>query len=580
MMLQRTEYPRPQFRRKDWTSLNGDWEFCFDDADEGLVKGYDTGKIRFPATINVPFSYQYGASGIGDPARHERVWYRRTFRAEKGRRALLCFNAADYETDVWVNGKHAVSHTGGYSPFSADVTALLRKGENVVVVRCFDPFDPAVPRGKQSWTGEPFACWYRPNTGIWQSVWIDYFGDDCVSAYELTPDFDKCMITGEITTLRALAEEAELEISFRGKPVKKVRFSLDGKRTRFAVKLLEQNAVDADYAWSPERPNLFDAAIRLYRRGRATDEAFTRFGFRKLTADGNRVLLNNAPLFQRLVLDQGYWSESGLTPPSAEALKRDIELAKLHGFNGARKHQKFEDPYFYYYAEELGFLVWCEMPSAYSFCAEETDRVAREWGEIVGTARNFTSVICYVPLNESWGVRNIVSDGAQQDFARSLYYATKAKDGTRLVSTNDGWENLDASDILSVHDYAPSGEAFAEKYRADRYDGLTPSGRRLMANGCRYRGQPVLLTEFGGIAMKSASKDGNWGYNEGAADREEFYRRYADLVGSVYRHPEMQGFCYTQLTDVQQEVNGLLLPDRTPKFDPERVRAITEGKTE
>ncbi|MCM1225564.1 MAG: glycoside hydrolase family 2, partial [Lachnospiraceae bacterium] len=184
-MWKREEYPRPQFRRNDWMPLNGEWEFCYDDALEGIRLGYDTGKIALPKKINVPFTYQYKASGIGDIAKHECVWYRRKFVAKEGKRALLSFNASDYFTDVWVNGKHIVSHKGGFTPFSADITECLSDGENVLVVRCFDPYDPTIPRGKQSWTGDTFSCWYIPNTGIWQSVWIDYFGEDCIEEYTL-----------------------------------------------------------------------------------------------------------------------------------------------------------------------------------------------------------------------------------------------------------------------------------------------------------------------------------------------------------------------------------------------------------
>lgn len=579
-MLTRTEYPRPQFRRRDWLTLNGEWEFAYDDGDEGISKGYDTGKIALPMKINVPFSYQYEASGIGDTARYERVWYKRTFRALPSRRALLNFNASDYVTDVWINGKHAISHTGGFAPFSADITGYLkRSGENVIVVRCYDPLDPAIPRGKQSWTGDTFGCWYIPNTGIWQSVWIDYFGEDCISDYSLFSDYDACSISGEIVTLRGLADEAEIEIFYRGESVKKARFALDGRRTRYEVRLTELNRVDADYAWSPEHPNLFETDFRLYRRGKCEDAARTRFGIRKISTDGSKICLNDSAFYQRLVLDQGYWRESGLTPPSAEALKRDIELSIAMGFNGARKHQKWEDPYFYYYAEELGFVTWCEMPSAYDYCEEERTRLSAEWNDILRAARNFTSVICYVPLNESWGVRNIAVDRSQQNFARSLYYATKAQDGSRLVSTNDGWECLDATDVIGIHDYAYDSSEFG-KYAADNYDGLYPSRRRLMAHGCAYRGQPVLFTEFGGIAMSAQTGEGNWGYNEGAADAEEFYKRYGNLMRGIYANRDFRGFCLTQLTDVQQEVNGLLLPDRSPKFDLERVKKLTVGKFE
>lgn len=554
-------------------SLNGTWEFCFDDGDDGQKRGLAAGRKALPMSINVPFTYEYPASGIGDKTPHAVVWYRREFVLPRlgEKRALLCFNGCDYEADVWVNGEHAAFHRGAFAPFFADVTDLVRTGRNVVVVRCRDSLDPVHPRGKQSWTGEQFGCWYIPNTGIWQSVWLEFSGADCIAARSLTPDTETCSFSGEIVTLRGVADEAEIAVTFRGKPVKRVRFSLDGRHTPYAVKLSERDSVDESHYWTPEKPNLFYVDFTLYAQGKAVDRVHTRFGMRKagLDVDG-RVRLNDRPYYQRLILDQGYWRESGLTPPSAEALRRDIELAKSMGFNGARKHQKFEDPYYYYYADELGFLVWCEMPSAYNFCDEEMLALSREWQEIVCTAKNFTSIVCYVPLNESWGVRKLLTDADQQNFARSLYFATKALDPTRLVSTNDGWENLDATDIVSVHDYAFDSSKFSEKYMGEGYDSLYPSERKLMAQGCRYAGQPVLFTEFGGIAMADG---GGWGYNSGAGNAEELYARLENLMRGIAAC-KFQGFCYTQLTDVQQEVNGLLDADRRPKADPARLKEI------
>ncbi len=580
MNYQRTEYPRPQFRRDEWLSLNGEWEFAFDDENVGLKEGYATGKRPLEKRINVPFSYEYEASGIGDDTPHSLVWYRRGFKigARAGKRALLCFNGSDYVTDVWVNGIHAATHTGAFAPFSADVTDCLQEGENTIVVRCFDPLDPTIPRGKQSWTGKRFGCWYIPNTGIWQSVWLEFFGADCIRGYSLLPDVDTCSFSGEIDTLYGLADEAEIAVFYRDRLVKKQRFSTDGLHTRYTVRLMELDFVDESFYWTPEEPNLFYADFRLYKDGICVDTAHTRFGMRKISVDADgQICLNNKRLYQRLILDQGYWKESGLTPPSAEALKKDIELSKKMGFNGARKHQKLEDPYFYYYAEELGFLTWCEMPSAYNFNADEAAAVTGEWQEILRVARNFTSTICYVPLNESWGVRKILVDKTQQNFARALYYLTKTLDPSRLVSGNDGWENPDTTDILAIHDYAADSSQFAEKYRKENYDALYPQGRKLMAQGCSYAGQPALFTEFGGIAMRGEAKEGNWGYGEGAADEREFFARYKNLLEGVYASG-FQGFCYTQLTDVQQEVNGLLYADRTPKFSLEKIKKITEHK--
>jgi len=568
MKFERKEYPRPQFRRYNWQRLNGEWEFGF-----GEKENYDR-------KINVPFSYQWEASGIGDKAVHDTVWYKRTFkidRENKGKRAFLCFNAADYETDVWVNGNHAIKHIGGFTPFKADITQYLKDGENEITVRCIDTLETSVPRGKQSWTGEPFTCFYYPNTGIWGSVWIEFFNEDCIENYSLQSDIDNRRVYGYIETLYSKADEAEIILTFRGKVLKKQKFSLDGKRTNYSISLAD-NAFDfGELLWWVDNPNLINVDYVLYKDNKAVDRAHTRIGLRKISIENGKICLNGRPLYQRLILDQGYWNESGLTPPSAEALKKDIELSKAMGFNGARKHQKLEDPYYYYYAEELGFLVWAEMPSAYTFCDKEVKAITQEWQEIVNAAKNFTSVIAYVPLNESWGTREIKTNKEQQNFTRSLYYLTKSIDDTRIISTNDGFETIEESDILGIHDYdIKNAEEFSVKYNGN-YDGMYPQGWALFADGHKYKGQPVLLTEFGGIAFVSEQKGEAWGYGNGAKNAEELLERLEQLINGIAQ-TEFQGYCYTQLTDVQQEVNGLLYADRTPKVDLNNLKNVFGNK--
>ena len=576
-MIDRNEYPRPQFWREDWQSLNGEWEFAFDDKNDGVKSGLWQGKKALPLKIRVPFSYQYPVSGIGDTAQHDVVWYRRPFaiaEENKGRRALLCFNAADYQTDIWLNGAHVLTHTGGFTPFSADITAYLKKGGNIIVVRCEDTLNDAVPRGKQSWTGSPFSCFYVPNTGIWQGVWLEFFGEDCIAEHSLFCDYDKTELYGELVTQYGKADEAEITVTFEGKLIKRERFTLRGRNNNYRIAL--PKGYTDDYSWSPENPRLLYVDFALYRGGKQADLAHTRIGMRKIAVDGHgKICLNNRPYYQRLVLDQGYWKESGLTPPSAESLKKDIELAKAMGFNGARKHQKLEDPYYCYYAEELGFLTWCEMPSAYRFCAEEVAAVTKEWQEIVKEGRNCTSNVCYVPLNESWGAREIATDERQKTFARSLYYLTKALDPTRLISTNDGFEIVNPTDILGVHDYDSGKEDDFVKYDAEKYDSMHPQGFALFAEEEHYAGEPVLLTEFGGRALQSDQKGEAWGYNGAAANEEEFLKQLASIMNGVYSCG-FQGYCYTQLTDVQQEVNGLLTAERKPKADMEKLKIIFE----
>lgn len=577
-MITRNEYPRPQFRRDDWQNLNGSWQFCFDDNNDGQLHGYHLGATNFDRTINVPFAYQYPASGINDQMVHEVLWYKRSFEVDArnaDKRALLWFGGVDYIADVWLNGHHVATHKGAYTAFCTDVTKYLCQ-QNTLVVRAYDPLDDDNPRGKQSWRdGKPFSCFYTPSSGIWQSVWLEFVGEDNIADYLLRPDFDHMAFGGEITTANGIADKLTLTATFEGKVVAEQSIAFGGKHVDYYVKL-PVTAFDG-YDWSPENPRLVYVDFALYSGGTLVDLAHTRFGMRKISVDEyGKICLNGRPYHQRLVLDQGYWKESGTTAPSAEALKRDIELAKAMGFNGARKHQKTEDPYYCYYAEELGFLTWCEMPSAYRYNAKEATNFAEEWAEIVTTARNATSNVCYVPVNESWGVRNIPTDKAQQNFARSLYYLTKALDPERLVSTNDGFETVNPTDILGVHDYDSETAAHFSKYDGG-YDGMHPQGFALFADGEFYQGQPVLLSEFGGRALKSDAKDGAWGYSGAAANVAEFLAQLSGILDGVYSR-DFQGYCYTQLTDVQQEVNGLLTEDRQPKADLDTLKRIFEGK--
>lgn len=310
MQYERKEYPRPQFRREDWQGLNGEWEFAFDDKNEGIKSGLWQGNKALPLKINVPFSCEYLASGIGDPLQHDVVWYRRTFaiaEGNKGRRALLCFNAADYQTDVWLNGAHILTHTGGFTPFSADITEFLKEGKNTLVVRCEDTLNDAVPRGKQSWTGSPFACFYVPNTGIWQSVWLEFFGEDCIAEHSLFCDYDRTELYGELATLYGSADEAEITVTFDGKRIKRERLTLRGRHNRYRF-ALPKDYTD-DYSWSPENPRLLYVDFALYKDGKQIDLAHTRIGMRKISVDEyGKICLNNRPYYQRLVLDQGYWA--------------------------------------------------------------------------------------------------------------------------------------------------------------------------------------------------------------------------------------------------------------------------------
>lgn len=574
-MEQKTRHPRAHFQREKFLLLDGVWDFAFDEGRILEKEGMSEGKGPWDRKIRVPFSYEYKDSLIGEKEHRDVIWYKKEVNLTKVTPSLLLgFNAVCYEADVWVNGHHVAHHIGSFSAFVTDIAPFAKVGNNVIVVRCYAPLDPSLPRGKQSWTGKPFSCWYTPNSGIWQSVFIDEAGEDYFDDYSITPDIDTNSFFGEIVTMKGLADKAIIRASHDGKLVKEEKVSLDGRHTRYRVCFMESNFVDEDTFWSPEHPYLYDLEFVLLADGKEVDKFHTHLGMRKISIskDGT-ILLNNKIVYQRLVLDQGYWQDSGLTAPSIDALRNDIYLAKEMGFNGARKHQKIENPYYYYFADELGFLTWCEMPSAYNFCREEATLLSSQWVEAVKLASKFSSVIVYVPFNESWGVRKIATDVSQQSLAKSTYYLTKALDNSRLVSTNDGWENLTESDVISIHDYSFDGVEFASRYAKEKVETAFQTFRPVFANGEKYHNQPLIMSEFGGISLKSSLDSGCWGYNNAAAGEEELLIRLDKLIAEIKKAP-FQGYCYTQLTDVQQEVNGFLDANHQPKVDLSKLKKI------
>jgi beta-galactosidase/beta-glucuronidase len=578
--LPRPEHPRPDFLRRDWQSLNGHWEFAFDDENQGLVQGWDGGLKTLPLSINVPFAYQAPLSGIGSEEVHEIVWYRRAVEIPTqfaGKRTLLHFGAVDWEADVWVNGRHAAKHLGGYTPFSADITPFLVSGKATIVVRVNDPQDSGQPRGKQSWRGERFGCWYTANTGIWQSVWIEAVGAAALTSLQIDSDAGRRQATFEVSTDRRGNFDLEAAVSFGGKPFRTVRATLTERHPRLTVDLDWPDELDLNYLWRPGNPKLFDVILTLRKDNIEVDRVETYFGVRQIQSHAGQVLLNNIPLVQNLILDQGYWPDGLLTPPSDEAIRKDIEMAMAFGFNGARKHQKFEDPRYYYWADKLGFLVWGEMPSAYGFRSQSVAQTTAQWQEFIARDRNHPSIIAWAPINESWGVYNILNDKKMQDYSRTLYTLTKALDDTRLVSTNDGWEQVE-TDLCAIHDYEASGEVFARKAaQKEQMLATTIDWKSVYAIGSAYRGEPIMLTEWGGIAF-SGGKAGEWGYNGTVETEKQFLDRFGSMIRAIRGAGYFVGHCYTQLTDVQQEINGLMTPDRKPKVDPAKVKALLDAK--
>ena len=441
----RMAHPRPDFTREHWHSLEGTWAFAFDDEDVGLREGWQHREDGFPMEIRVPFAYQSELSGIGTAEHHPVMWYQRPFEAPAhadNQRVLLHFGAVDYACRVYVNGQMVARHRGGYLPFSADITPALRPGRNSLSLRVVDTRDTAQPRGKQYWDDGLFICWYTPCSGIWQSVYMEIVGDTALRAIYVTPDIDRCLATVEVNVDRAPKGDLSLcyDLYFEGQLMRSLTSTLPRKRYELALDMRDGSRLDSVRLWSPDTPHLYDLVVTLRRGEQVLDRVATYFGMRKVSTHSGHVLLNNMPLYQRLVLDQGYWPQSLMTPPDNQALKRDVELIQALGFNGVRMHQKIEDPRFYYWCDRLGLLCWGELPSAYEFCRDEVVNLTETMTAFIQRDFNHPSIITWVPLNESWGAREIYENSQQQRLSNTLFQLCKAMDPTRLVIGNDGWE--------------------------------------------------------------------------------------------------------------------------------------------
>ncbi|MDQ3656328.1 MAG: glycoside hydrolase family 2 [Chloroflexota bacterium] len=583
-------HPRPLLTRQQWTDLCGTWSFAYDDENIGLDEHWYEREDVFGREIVVPFPPESRASGIGEPGFHPTVWYRRSFTISPDHRhgrVLLHFGAVDYSAEVWVNGRLVASHQGGHTPFSADITAALGDDEQVVIVRAEDhPDDLSQPRGKQDWQPLPHKIWYHRTTGIWQPVWLEPVRDVYISDVCWMPDLDRGMLG--------------LQLSLNVKPDHalrlRVRISLNGDVLADDTSIVAQAHAHREFAldagkiamdrdlllWSPRFPNLLDVELELLDGEQVVDSVGSYAGIRSCGFAGGQFILNGRPMFLRMVLGQNYWPESHLAAPSAEALKREVELIKELGFNGVRIHQKVEDPRFLYWCDRLGVLVWGEMANAYTFSPPAVERFTREWMEVVRRDRSHPCIVTWVPFNESWGVPNLEWDPAQRDYVRALYHLTQAIDPSRPTIGNDGWEHL-VGDVWGIHDYALEGTTLTERYGTREAFERTvrdvrPHYRLVAFPETVHAGEPVVLTEFGGISYRPEPGERWHGYGT-VKSMDEFLDKYRELVDAVLASQIVVGFCYTQLTDTEQETNGLLTEDRIPKLDPAVIRAINQGQS-
>jgi len=576
-------HPRPRVTRADWVDLNGTWQFAYDDADAGLGERWPENPGKFDRQIVVPFAPESEMSGIGDTGFHPVLWYRRTFAAPAtAGRVLLHFGAVDYRASVWVNGDLVATHEGGHTPFTADITASLKSGaEQVVVVRAEDrPGDVTQPRGKQDWQEKPHAIWYNRTSGIWQTVWLEPVPRTYIADFQLTPELTDGSVKVEAALNAAFSGFLHVRLAAHGVVLAEQSVRLDGDRleTRLQIPAATNGVNRNDLYWTPDNPNLIDVtATLLGADAKSVDSVQSYFGLRSVGIANGRFLLNDRPVFVRSVLEQGYWPKSHLTAPSADALKHEVELIKSLGFNAVRIHQKIEDPRFLYWADHLGLMVWGEIANAYEYNAQAVDRLTREWLSAVKRDRSHPCIVTWVPINESWGVSDIAIRRDQQDFATSLYYLTKAIDQTRPVISNEGWEHT-ISDIWGFHDYTQFKAHLAERYGTREaiertLTEMRPTRKRLLLRPEDRRGQPVMLTEFGGLSMHPKTGQAWFGYATAESD-DEYLAMIKSLFDAIYESTDLAGYCYTQITDTLQETNGLLDENRNPKLPVEKLRDI------
>ena len=584
----RAEYPRPQFTRKDWLNLNGTWQFEIDAGDSGIERGLkDT---RLAGEILVPFCPESKLSGVGQNDFMPAVWYRREVNIpaewKEYPRLRLHFQACDYDTTVWVNGTEAARHRGGFTPFYAEIANSAELAENfVIVVRARDDNRTAKPGGKQAHVYKNTGCDYTRTTGIWQTVWLEPLPPTAMERPRVTPELGNSRFHIEVPfsgntagmTLAATLTDEDGEVS-------SVETAAD---TDFAGSLSLPVPARRLRLWGPGEPNLYNISLELRDRGgKVVDSAETYAGMRSVTIDGMAVKINGKVVFQRLVLDQGYYPDSIMTAPADEALKRDIRLSMDAGFNAARLHQKVFEERFLYHADHMGYLVWGEFGDwgvrhRQEVCDAVRDQpmaaMMSQWQEVLLRDYSHPCIIGWCPLNET--ARDI-RDGieAMDDATIGMYNATKACDRTRPVLDASGYSHrVPRPDVYDSHNYEQDVEKF-RSIHAGLVNGkpfVNPDGTGSSRWSVAYAGQPYFCSEFGGIWWNPKAREGeySWGYGNRPKIIEEFYERFEGLCAVLLDDPLMFGYCYTQLTDVFQEQNGIYDFNREKKFDMARIRA-------
>lgn len=577
-IMNRQEYPRPELERGEWINLNGEWDFDFDFANTLEVRYLHfnhTAKITYnmpkelTKKINVPFCPESKLSGIGYTDYINACWYRKKLdlSAYKGKRVVLHFEAAFHTTNVFANGKHLGKHLGGYTPFSFELTEFVGEKEVEILVHCYgDARNLRQPSGKQEQLNYPWGCFYVRSTGIWSTVWLEILPNAYVKNVKVTPDVDNSALNVELDVDGKGEKEISLRAKLFGEVVGSERLCQKGTGGKAYARIkLSRLAL-----WELDSPTLYDLEIELTCNGEK-DEARSYFGMRKLEVDEKGLLLNGKRVFQRLVLDQGYYPDGLYTAPDAACFAEDVAMSKRVGFNGARLHQKTFERRFLYEADKQGYLLWCEYASwGFDFTDEASLLYYMpEWLEAVERDYNHPSVIGWCPFNENWALF-----GKRQcdEMVRRIYLETKRLDSTRPV-LDVSWNYHVQTDYYDVHDYTQDIAEFEKRYGefkdGEIYDSLGEEQPP-------YKGEPFFISEYGGL--KWPNDGAGWGYNaDGIRTETDFVEKIAGFQKVMYNNPRISAACYTQLYDVQQECNGLYYYDRRVKFTEETLDKLREA---
>ena len=581
----RNEYPRPDFERKGFTSLDEEWDFDFDDTNVGHQDRWFE-KHNFSKTINVPFCFESKLSGIQDVSFHDYCWYHKTLKnlkLSKDEALVLHFEGIDYHSEVYFNGAFAGEHYGANCGFKVDVTPFVKEGDNEITIYVYDPCqDRSIPRGKQDWELNSHGIWYTRTSGIYKPVWMEIINKKHINNFYLTTRLDKYQVSCD---LEASVKEGKIEFVVNDHAFdKKFIFEVNEEKHTYVFNL--PNDFVNERVWSIEKPFLFDLTINLYDiEGKIVDTVKSYLGIREVTTKDGYVLLNGKPIYQKLVLNQGYYPDGILTAGSIDDYEKDIDAMIAMGFNGCRIHQKTADPYFLYLCDKKGFLIWQECAANYGFNNYSQRRMVNEWIDIVKTNYNHPSIIAYTPFNESWGIEGVPFNKEIQSFVLSMYYLIHSLDSSRLVISNDGWEHC-KSDLLTVHNYCHGQKGDMKTYESfikalstreniERFDNIQ---RYIINPGFEDENQPIILSEFGGVAFVKDTNTKAWGYTT-CKDGKEYQSELERIYKAIEESNCITGICYTQLTDVEQEVNGLMTYDRKVKVDPKIIKSINDALT-